>query len=80
MAATKQPGFRAGAAAASVLDDKSAPTSGAERIDTILAKRKLSIRSKSTQPKTSTAAAQKSFASGKAPTTKSGPYVKKMGR
>lgn len=80
MAATKQPGFRAGASAAAALDDSPAPTSGAEREDTILAKRKLSMRTKSLQPKAASAARQKSFSAGRAPTAKSAPYVKKLGR
>lgn len=90
MAATKQPGFRQGAAAAAALDDppspsassvaKPATTSGVEREDTILAKRKLGLRTKSAQPKSASAARQKSFSGGKAPASKSATYVKKLGR
>ena len=80
MAATKQPGFKAGASAASALDDSAPPTSGAERIDTIIAKRKLSMRGRPTSPKSTSTSGQKSFATAKPPTSKSSPYAKKLGR
>lgn len=89
MAATKQPGFRQGASAAAALNDPPSPTaiakptatSGTEREDTILAKRRLGMRSKPTQPKAASAARQKSFSGGKPPTAKStAPYVKRLGR